>query len=564
MDENKTNIDMETTETQDSVPTIEEENALNSFLERDSSENTKSEKANKKKKLSKSALWVIIGIIAVLLIAGTVILLQLLPEPELETPETTDAEIELTVDKNGEHQASLVLDEKGELENNGYGTLIEYTPSDIKQIDIENESGTYTITAHTPIETDEETGEETSGATVYTLVGFEDLQLQSGSADTIADDVASISFTSVADPTGKKSDDFGFKKPRSVVKTTFNDDTTSTIIVGDDAPSELGTYVMFGDSKAVYIVDSEEADGLLFSVLDLMTLTVNDSATDTNNAEFESLTLSGSAFADDIELRPNDDKAIDSSYVMISPEKMFVSEVEAANISGGIRGLYADEAVCINPSSSQLAEYGLSSPYAAVTAIYPDTTVHLKASKPSDDSVYLIADSNIVYKIALSSVAWVQTSFEKLVPDIVIDPNFESLSKIVVKDDSGSYNFDVVTTTDTVDTTEGTTEEVTVTTAKYKDKKLDSDNFSVFYQNIGNIQNAGTTDATPSGKPALTIELSYSTGRATDVIDIYATSNSKYIAALNNQVQCLVYKSYCTKFSQSVQDLINGKTVSSF
>ncbi len=562
MDENKTNINTE--DTTEYTPSAEEENALKSFLERESSVDTNTEKCDKKRKLSKSALWIIIGAVAVLLIVGVVILLNLLPEPELETPQTTDAELTLTVDEKGEHQAALVLDEKGELEQNGYGTLIEYTPSDIRQIDVDNESGTFTIKADTPTETDEETGEETTGATVYTIVGYEDLTLQAGSADTIADDVASISFTSVADPTGEKADEFGFDNPRAVVKTTFNDDTTSTIFVGDDAPSELGTYVMFGDSKAVYVVATEEADGLLFSVLDLMTLNVNDSATDTNNAEFESVTLSGSAYGQDIEIRPNEDKAIDSSYVMISPEKMFVNEVEASNINGSIRGIYAQEAVCINPSSSKLSEYGLSTPYASLTAIYPDTTIHLRASKPHDGSVYLIADSNIIYKVDQTSVAWVDTTFEKLIPDVVIDPNFESLTKVVVKDDSGSYTFDVITTTETVETTEGTTEEVSVTTAKYKDKKLDSDNFSVFYQNICNIQNAGSTDSTPSGTPALTIELSYSTGRATDVIDIYATSNSKYVAALNNQVQCLVYKSYCTKFSDSVQNLIAGKTVSSF
>jgi hypothetical protein len=78
------------------------------------------------------------------------------------------------------------------------------------------------------------------------------------------------------------------------------------------------------------------------------------------------------------------------------------------------------------------------------------------------------------------------------------------------------------------------------------------------------MTNAGAATDNGSGKPALTIELSYSTGRANDVIEIYPTGNSKYIASLNGKTLCLVYKSYCKDFSQCVQDLIKDRTVSSF
>lgn len=547
--------------------TVENE-ALKSFLEREVATETatddKDNGDNKAKKLSKPTLWVIIASVAVIVIMAIVITLRLIPEKTEITEFDEGAEINLVVDEKGEHQANLVLNEKGEVENNSYGTLIEYTPSDIAKIEIENESGTFTVLAETPVTTDEESGEETTGATVYTLVGFENIELLTGGPDSIANDVAALSFSSVADPTGENSGDFGFDNPRATVKTTFTDGTTSTIIVGASAPSQLGEYVKFGSSDAVYVVTSDAVDSLLFSVLDLVTLNVNTAAADTTSAEFEALTLSGSAYGSTIELRPNEDKAIDSSYLMISPKKMFISEVEAANITGAIRGLYADEAVCVNPSSAQLSQYGLSSPYAKVTAIYPDTTVNLKASEPKDDSVYLIADSNIIYKISASSVPWIYTTFDKLRPDTVINPNFGSITNIKVTDTSGSYDFKVTTVTDTVETTDGVTEEVESTTAYYKDKRLDEDNFYVFYQNICNMTNAGATDSNGSGTPVLTIELSYSTGRATDVVKVYPTGNTKYIAQLNGETQCLVYKSYCTKFSQCVQDLIAGKTVGSF
>lgn len=551
MEDNNLNLNNTTDNTDD---------ALKSFLERDSADVAK---APKQRKLKQSTLWIIIGCVAVLLIVGVVILLNALPD---NTGSDIDngTEVELSVDDNNVHQAQLVLNSKGELENNSYGTLISYTPAQIKQIDVENESGTYTITAETPTEKDSETGEETAGSTVYTLVGYEGVELLSGSGDTIADDVAAIDFLSVADITGENSADFGFDNPRAKVKTEFTDGTYSTVTVGDDVASQLGTYIMFGDSKTVYVVATDSADGFLYSILNFISLTVNDAATDTDNSEFETLTLSGTAFENDIEIRPNEDKAIDSTYVMITPKKMFISEVEAANIAGAMRGLYADEAVCVNPSKSQLKKYGLDTPYATLTAVYPDTTVHLKASKPKDDSLYLIADSDIVYKLAVTAVPWVETSYAKLVPDIVIDPNFNSISKIVVTDESGKYSFDVTTTTETIESEDGGGQEVQNTTALYKGKELDADNFHVFYQNIANMQNAGTTDTDAQGEPVLTIEISYSTDREKDTVCVYPTGNTKYVATLNGDTLCSVYKSYCTKFSACVQDLINGDTVSSF
>ncbi|MBQ8538134.1 MAG: DUF4340 domain-containing protein [Ruminococcus sp.] len=560
MAENKDNLNKDAVENTDT-----QNDALNSFLERETSvELNKKDDSKKGKKLSKNAKWFIIAGVAIVLIAAIIVLLVTLPQKDEKSEIDPGTPITLTVDEKGEHQANVVLNDKGKLDNNSYGTLIEYTPSDIAKIDVENTSGTFTVLAETPVTVNEETGKEETDATIYTLVGFEDIELQAGGPDTIANDVARINFDSVADPVGDKSADFGFDNPRATVKTTFTDKTTSTVIVGNEAPSQMGTYIQFGNSDVVYIVPNDAVDGLLFSVLDLVTIAINDAATTTDNAEFESLTLKGEAYGTTIELRPNEDVAIDTTYKMIAPKKMFISETEAANITGGIRGLSGKEVVCVNPSSAQLSQYGLATPYAQLSAVYPDTTVNLRVSKPKDDMVYIIADSNIIYTIGTQSVMWIYTNVDKLVPDMVIDPNFDSLSQIEVTDESGTYVIDVTTTTESVDTTDGTQEQVNSTTATYNGKKLDSDNFYVFYQNICAMQNAGKATENGSGTPVLTIRLSYSTGRATDTINIYPTGNTKYIAELNGNTQSLVYKSYCTKFSQCVQDLIMGKTVGSF
>lgn len=569
MAENKENLnenEVTTPEevTENTTENTEQADALSSFLERETSDVMNKKDDKKPTKLSKTAKWFIIAAVAIVLITAIIVALVTIPSTKTDKEFDPGTPVTLTVDENGEHQANVQLNSKGKLDNNSYGTLIEYTPSDIAKIEVENSSGTYTILAETPRTINEETGEEETDATIYTLVGFDDTALKTGGPDTIANDVASLTFDSVADPVGDKASDFGFDNPRAKVKTTYNDDTTATIIVGDEAPSQAGTYVMFGDSEVVYVVANDAVDGLLFSVLDLITLEINTAASTTENAEFESLTLKGEAYGTTIELRPNDDKAIDTTYKMIAPKNMFISEIEAANITGAVRGLSGTEALCVNPSSSQLSQYGLSSPYAELSAVYPDTSVHLRVSKPQNDMVNIIADSNIIYSIEASRIPWIYTTLDKLTPDTVINPNFESLSSIEVTDSSGTYVFDITTKSESVDTTEGGQEEVSSTTARYNGKKLDSDNFYVFYQNICAMENAGKANDSGSDTVALRIKLSYSTGRPTDTVTIYETGNTKYVAQLNGNIQSLVYKSYCTKFSQSVQDLIMGKTVGSF
>ena len=569
MAENKENLnenEVTTPEevTENTTENTEQADALSSFLERETSDVMNKKDDKKPTKLSKTAKWFIIAAVAIVLITAIIVALVTLPATKTDKEFDPGTPITLTVDESGEHQANVQLNSKGKLDNNSYGTLIEYTPSDIAKIEVENSSGTFTILAETPRTINEETGEEETDATIYTLVGFDDTALKTGGPDTIANDVASLTFNSVADPVGDKASDFGFDNPRAKVKTTYNDDTTATIIVGDEAPSQAGTYVMFGDSEVVYVVANDAVDGLLFSVLDLITLEINTAASTTENAEFETLTLKGEAYGTTIELRPNDDKAIDTTYKMIAPKNMFISEIEAANITGAVRGLSGTEALCVNPSSSQLSQYGLSSPYAELSAIYPDTSVNLRVSKPQNDMVNIIADSNIIYSIEASRIPWIYTTLDKLTPDTVINPNFESLSSIEVTDSSGTYVFDITTKLESVDTTEGGQEEVTSTTARYNGKKLDSDNFYVFYQNICAMENAGKANDSGSDTVALQIKLSYSTGRPTDTVTIYETGNTKYVAQLNGNIQSLVYKSYCTKFSQSVQDLIMGKTVGSF
>ena len=290
MDENKNAPDV----------IIEDETSKDDVL--DNFEKTP-EKSVKQKKTTATTKTLIIAICVLVVLAGVLLALLFIPKGD-EKNEIIDGAASVTTqpDKNKVWQAE-VKTKDGKIEKNGSGELLSFIPADIKTVKLENDKGTTVITSYTPTkktkETDPETGKavEKTEKTQYTVKGFEKYDLQSGEPDEIASACSKLAFKSVScvDVSGKKAD-FGFDKPRSVANVTYDDGTKSVIKVGTKAPQNLGTYVMFGSGNAVFLCDTETVDHLLYGINDLVSLTINEAAEDTEKSEFKTVTLSGKNF----------------------------------------------------------------------------------------------------------------------------------------------------------------------------------------------------------------------------------------------------------------------------
>lgn len=135
-----------------------------------------------------------------------------------------------------------------------------------------------------------------TSATQYTIVGYEDFDLQGGIADNIANNAASIDFTKVMTLDGSKLADYGLDKPRDTVTVTYTDKTKAIIYVGDDAPQNAGTYIKFGSNDTVYLVAKDSVSAFDYGLTDLISLTINDAASDNDNSQASSIEISGSNF----------------------------------------------------------------------------------------------------------------------------------------------------------------------------------------------------------------------------------------------------------------------------
>ena len=194
--------------------------------------------------MKKNTKILIIVCAAALILAGLMCLLIFLPKGDGSSSgaATYDEGVKMSVttDKDGVHQAQIQTNDKGEIDNNSYGTLMDYIPAKISKIHLENKKGTLDIKSYTPTDKNGKTS-----ATQYTIVGYEDFDLQGGIADNIANNAASIDFTKVMTLDGSKLADYGLDKPRDTVTVTYTDKTKAIIYVGDDAPQNAGTYIKF-------------------------------------------------------------------------------------------------------------------------------------------------------------------------------------------------------------------------------------------------------------------------------------------------------------------------------
>lgn len=505
-------------------------------------------------------ILIIVGI-AVVLLVGLMLLLIFLPKGTTSSDpnDSIDEGISMstTTDENGVHQATIKTDKDGKIENNSYGTLLEYVPAKISTIHIENTAGTLDIKSETPTKSDGTTEE-----TVYTLVGYEDYEMQAGTPDDIANDAAALSFSEVVTLDKDKASEFGFDKPTATATVTYTDKTKAVIQVGNDAPQGAGTYVKFGDGDAIYLVATDAVDSFSYGLTDLMSLTINDSASNTDNSQASSIEISGTNFKNTIELKPNTNENYSATYVITKPTSGFASETESSNVDGAIRGLYADSVAMVAPSSSQLKELGLSSPYARIKAVYPDTTVEILTSKPDGEgNVYLMEkDGKVVYKKASANLPWVLTSYEKLVNEYVLYPKFASISEMSVNNGSNRYDYSLsskeVTTTDD----DGVETTSTTTTVKLGDKEIELSYFSTFFQNISLTKLADVTSESVSGTPVFSVSYVY-TDNSSDTVNFYSASNNRYAAEVNGKVIGHVYQSGINKLVKQATTISENKEV---
>ncbi|MBE6793435.1 MAG: DUF4340 domain-containing protein [Ruminococcaceae bacterium] len=522
---------------------------------------------NKRTKIS-----LIIGIVALLIIAGVILLVILLPsggEAEENFVPKEYHSIESTVDEEGVRTVSVPVDENGNPKVNVLGTIIDLTPGDLVSINLKNQSGNYDFTV----------AEDAEGYNVYTLAGFEELELQGTNASMIGSSISNIDLNAVVDVTGSKKADYGLDNPKVTASALFKDDSTITVYIGDDAPGGGFTYIMVEGCDAIFSVAKAEVEPLTININELFSTSIRPEYTQISDEDFTYITLGGTHLSEEITIKHAPDGSLNGYYVLSSHGDRIVNSTVGSDIVGSVKSLTAESVAFANPDEDTLKSLGLDNPYATVKAQYvynevsgdasEEKTLEISmiATKPDENGMVYVMDEGgkYVYLMALDSVDWVDVSFEDTRSEYVFAPSYSAVKSVTFSKGSESYTFDVETIiTENTDAETGESAETSEVAVKYNDKIREEAYFRILFDDIAYIPCRGVAeDSEKGGEVLFEITYEYNTGRAADTVVYYGTDSQKVIPEVNGEVDCYIYSADVDGMMDNVKAFSEGKEIKS-
>ena len=516
---------------------------------------------------------IILGIVALLLVVTTIVLIIVWPKGDPAEEEfviDNGIDMETFVHEDGLHDATIKTNDKGEIENNSYGTLLAYIPRKINKIVMKNQDGEFVINAEHPVDKDGKTL-----PSVYTIEGYEDYTLTDELTNGIATAASEVKFTKVADLNGTNAAEYGFDNPRAEATVYFNDDTYAIIRVGDDAPDTEHCFVQFGASKNVYVVEKNTVKYLLIGFHELFNRGLNSEYTGVADDSFDKIILGGTHLKEEIVLVKNEEyydienkkTVLQNTYILESHDNIPANNLEGSSIVGSIKAPTAESVVCVNPTAEDLEKYGLKTPYATVKTNYINSEetydaqgnkvtnnevllkVSLLASEVnSEGMVYMMEEGgSLVYRIDARSAPWATTSLAKLYSEYIFYPNYEAVESVEVTANSKTYKFDM--------TYDGTVK------VALNGKSLDADQYWILYQDIVFIENEGQDTTSAKTGEILKIKYNYVTDRKSDTVVYSATDSQKVIATVNSRNVGYAFKNYLASLVSNIEDYANGKVI---
>ncbi len=508
----------------------------------------------------------IVGIIALVLIAGIVALVVFLPSAndESEFQPKDYHSLESTVDESGVRTVDVPVNEKGEAEEYITGSLVSMYPADLTEIIIENSTGNYVFNCST----------NADGATSYTLVGFEGYDLNGTNASMLGTAISTLKMAGVVDVTGENKADYGLDKPLVTATAKFKDGSHTTIYIGDNGPGETYTYVMLEGCDSVFSVLKTDVDVFFLDLNDMFNALIRSDYSSVSDEDFTYITLGGAHLPEEVTIEHAPDGSLNGYYIMTSHNDKLVNSDLGSRIVGSIKSLTAESVAFANPDADTLHSLGLDKPYATVKAHYAYTDaqgdeqeldVSMLCSEPgSDGKVYLMDEGGkLVYVIEAEKISWAEVSMEDLRNEYAFSPSYSAIKGMTLSDGNESYSFTVETIiTEGVDE-EGNETSVSELSVKYGDKEIEEGYFRTLFDSLALIPARGSATADGKGEVIVTVTYEYNTDRDSDTVTYYATDSQKVLPEYEGEVDCYIYKADIDGIMDNAKALSEGKEITS-
>ncbi len=254
--------------------------------------------------------------------------------------------------------------------------LSQQDTNSVVSVAVTNSTGSYTIVR--TAEADAEAGTDA----VFGVMGWEDIPTNTAVARTLANNLASLTASSVVAEDCTDMEKYGLGDSAITAEMTFDDGSTFAFRIGSSVSDGENTYFAVEGDGAVYAVRQSLVANYQNAAEDFLSTTVLEEPADEDYPIVNSMTISRTDLDYEIVLTYDEDAnstntgGTAATHEMTSPIAAYLSVERSTDVITGIFGLKADEILKIYPEQADLASYGLDVPFGTAVMDCDDGNVY--------------------------------------------------------------------------------------------------------------------------------------------------------------------------------------------
>ncbi len=226
-----------------------------------------------------------------------------------------------------------------------------------------------------------------------------------------------------------EEDEYGLGDYKACVTIQHNDETLTTLLIGHQAPGEVGYYSAQVGKPEIYLISNEVANLFFKSKIDYISLSVispqpnkKSQKSESQNSQqplpnLEYVEFFSGKKSEKIRIIKSNSTKNKNTYQLVEPIQATVLESNNYIIES-VENISASRIETINATESDILDHGLNSPFAELKLKYkdqPEINLVLSQIQNSEDFFGMIKDSNIIYRISKYNLEWVDVLAEDLI-----------------------------------------------------------------------------------------------------------------------------------------------------
>ena len=436
--------------------------------------------------------------------------------------------------------------------------LIDFDKEQVKSIAVSNQYGNLNIVKN---------GDEWL---ITELDGIEQNTTITGAAANIA---ATLSYLDVVEENASDLSKYGLDEPTSTFTTEFldYDRTVKTFHIGNMSPKQDYYYVCEEGNSTVYTVYGTGLAYFLNPAEYLANPTLLETPEDTTNwPAINDLTVKRSDWDYEVKFKEAEEsESLVSTQIMYEPIVMPLNITTSSEVTHGMWGLAADEAVKAAPSDEDMKKYGLDNPFTVVTLETDSGEAYeLKIGNPIyyfDESgnqtqkvaryyTYItgVDGKDVIYAVSVDKLLWATFNIEDVISSLMTSNNINTVKSVEIESDATVYDFEL--------TGEGETSPSKVT---LDEKEVSVDLFKDLYQQIITCPTNEAYFEETENKPYLTISIKLKDG-GEDKLEIVTDTDRRSVVFVNGRPQFRISSAWSELLLENIQNVKDGKAVKEF